>query len=32
VLTVAIKTLLHDKTQFAGTVIGISFSMIFMAS
>jgi putative ABC transport system permease protein len=31
VLTVAIKNLLHDKTQFAVAVVGVSFSVILMA-
>ena len=31
-LTVAIKNLLHDKTQFAVAVTGVSFSVILMAA
>ncbi|HEY3196416.1 MAG TPA: ABC transporter permease [Nitrospirales bacterium] len=31
-LIVAIKNLLHDKTQFAVAVIGVSFSVILMAA
>jgi putative ABC transport system permease protein len=32
VLTVAIKNLLHDKTQFAVAVAGVSFAVILMAA
>src|SRR5438445_11535343 len=31
VLIIALKNLLHDKTQFAVAVIGVSFSVILMA-